>query len=220
MSAIIIQNHLLEDSKSRKKADFVHLVFASINFYMMFLASLSIINYIVFLISLLLLSSTLYAIFLYYLKIRNHFFIIFNYGSTICTLFLYLDFGNWSYIYYTSDFFIFISIALPYFFFLPIIIYFIYLLTLIKTSGTSTISRKLFIAKYGGSQAYGQERINEMWQDDAVDVFNSKSPGTTFDNVAKLRDELKKKYNMYKILLITIILTISFLTVYIYATII
>jgi len=56
-----------------------------------------------------------------------------------------------------------------------------------------------------------------MWHDDAVDILNPSSPRTTFEEVVKFRDEQKKKYNVNKILLMTVILTISFLIIYIYA---
>jgi len=56
-----------------------------------------------------------------------------------------------------------------------------------------------------------------MWHDDASDSFNPPPSGTTFEEVAKFRDELKKKHNLNKILFITVILTISFLFIYFYA---
>lgn len=213
MSATRNLIHSLEE-EVREKGDFVNLAFACINFFIMLSASLSFINLIAFLITLTLLSSILFALFLYYWKIRNKYFIIFNYGSTICTLLLYLD-GKWGSLY--SDLYLIIIIFQFLIFF--VIIYFIYLLSLIKTLGTSTISRKIFITRYGGFQGYGQQRINQMWQDDAVDILNPPLPGKTFEEVAKFRDEQKKKYNVRKILLMTVILTISFLIIYIYAII-
>lgn len=215
MSATGNPIHSLEEQEVRKKGDFVNLAFACINFFIMLSASLSFINVIAFLITLALLSSILYALFLYYWKIRNNFFIIFNYGSTICTLLLYLDLNKWGSLY--SDLYLIIIILQFLIFF--IIIYFIYLLSLIKTLGTSNISRKIFITRYGSFQGYGQQRINQMWHDDAVDILNPRFPGTTFEEVAKFQDEQKKKYNVMKILLMTVILTISFLIIYIYAII-
>lgn len=220
MSATRNTIHSLEEEVIREKGDFVNLAFACINFFFMLSASLSLslsfINLLAFLITLTLLSSILFALFLYYWKIRNKYFIIFNYGSTICTLLLYLD-GKWAFLYFYSN--LYLIIIIFQFLFLFVIIYFIYLLSLIKTFGTSTISRKTFITRYGGFQGYGQQRINQMWQDDAVDILNPPLPGKTFEEVAKLRDEQKKKYNVRKILLMTVILTISFLIIYIYAII-
>ena len=209
--------HSLEKQEVRKKGDIVNLAFASINFFIMLYASLSFINIVPFILTLTLLSLILYALFLYYWKIGNKFFIIFNYGSTICALILYVDLQKWGSSYFALDFFHFILTFLSQFLLFPIIIYFIYLLTLIKTLGTSTKSRKIFIARYGGFQAYGQQRINQMWLDDAVDILNPPPPGTTFEEFTKFRDELKKKYNVNKILLMTVILTISFLFIYIHA---
>ena len=209
--------HSLEEQKVRKKGDFVNLMFACINFFIMLYASLSFINVIPFFITLAFLSWIFYALFLYYWKIRNQFFIIFNYGSTICTLILYIDLQKWGSFYFALDFFLFILLFLFQFLLFPVIIYFIYLCSIIRTSGISSISRKIFIARYGGVQGYGQRRINQMWHDDAVDILNPSSPRTTFEEVTKFRDEQKKKYNVNKILLMTVILTISFLIIYIYA---
>ena len=137
--------HSLEEQKVRKKSDFVHLVFASINFFIMFSRSFGFINDMIFFIPLTLLSWLFYVLFLYYWKIRNQFFIIFNYGSTICTLILLLSYKGWVMSYFGYNFIEFGAIVE--YLSIPIIIYFIYLLSSIKTLGTSTKSSRKFFTE-------------------------------------------------------------------------
>ena len=97
-----------------------------------------------------------------------------------------------------------------------ILIYFIYLLTLIKNSGTSSISRKIFIARYG-FQMHKPQKVNQMWQDDAVDILKPIAPRTTFEEQEKFINKQKKFYNVRKIRLLTLIFTSCFLIIYTYA---
>ncbi len=152
----------------------------------------------------------LYTIFLYYWKIRNQFFIIFNYGSTICTLIIYADAILWSLMFMFVSF---IQILLIF-----ILIYFIYLLTSIKNFGKISISRKKFIARYG-FQGHKPQKVNQMWQDDAVDTFKPIAKRTTSEEQAKFKNKQKKLYNVRKSALLTLIFTSCFLIIYIFALI-
>ena len=53
----------------RRKSDYVHLIFASVNFLVMFVASLDFFTTVAICIALIGISSMLYTIFLYYWKI-------------------------------------------------------------------------------------------------------------------------------------------------------
>ena len=174
----------------------------------MFVASLDFFNTVAFCIALTGISSMLYVIFFYYWKIRNQFFIIFNYGSTICTLIIHANNILWSLM------FTFVSpIQILAIF---ILIYFIYLLTLIKNFGTSSISRKRFSARYG-FHGYNPQKVDKMWQDDSVDTFKPTAHRTTFEEQAKIKNKQKKFYNVRMITLLTLIFTSCFLIIYFYA---
>ena len=97
-----------------------------------------------------------------------------------------------------------------------VLIYFIYLLTLIRNFGIGSISRKKFIARYG-FHGHKPQKVNQMWQDDAVDTFKPIAHRTTFDEQAKFKNEKKKLYNVRKITLLTLIFTSCFLIIYTYA---
>ena len=190
------------------KSDYVHFIFASVNFLVMFLASLDFFNTVAICISLIGISSMLYVIFFYYWKIKKQFFIVFNYGSTICSLIIYAEVILWS--------LMFLIVSPIQILLIFILIYFIYLLTLIKNFGTSSISRKKFIARYG-FQMHKPQKVNQMWQDDAVDTFKPIAHRKTFEEQAKFKNEQKKLYNVRKITLLTLIFTSCFLIIYTYA---
>ena len=180
----------------------------------MFLVSLS--NYPNFFIILVLssLTITLYFLFLYYWKIKNPYFIIFNYGSSICSILSYLDIYTWGIFY--SDLQLYFIIIPAQIFFAFIIIYFIYLLTQLKTIGVTSLAEKVFVKKYGGMQAFGKERLDQFWHDTAVDIVSPNNSGKPKEEIIKVKEELKKKHKLNLIILLTIILTISFLSVYFY----
>lgn len=174
----------------------------------MFVASLDFFNTVAICIALTGISSMLYVIFFYYWKIRNQFFIIFNYGSTFCTLIIHAEIILWSLMFQFVSPIQILSIF--------ILFYFIYLLTLIKNFGTSSISRKIFIARYG-FQMHKPQKVNQMWQDDAVDIFKPIAHRTTFEEQEKFINKQKKFYNVRKITLLTLIFTSCFLIIYTYA---
>lgn len=179
----------------------------------MFLVSLS--NFSNTFIFLVLTSSTLilYSLFFYYWKIKNPYFIIFNYGSTFCSLLSFLDIYTWGIFYSNLQLnFLILPIQIIFFF---LIIYFIFLLIQIKTMGVSSLAKKRFVTKYGGIQAYGKERLDQFWHDGAVDNV-SPNLGGPKEDLIKFQGEQKKKNKFNLIILFTTILSVSFLSVYFY----
>jgi hypothetical protein len=104
-------------------------------------------------------------------------------------------------------------IALQFFLFIEIP-YLIYLLSLIKTTGISSIAKKIFIIKYGGYQAFGKERLNQFWHDKAVDSVDPDISEENLVEITKIQREQKEKYQMNKIIFFTSILTSLFLMTY------
>lgn len=206
-----LTNQLIRETKSvektiRKKSDYVHFLFATANFLLMFITSLDFFTTLAIGIALAGISLMLYIIFFYYWKIRSQFYIVFNYGSTICSLIILFDFI------FMNLFNLFFFIAPPFY----LIYYFIYLLTLIKNFGGISISRKKFIAKYV-FQGYGPKKVDQMWHDDSVDTFKPMAPRTTFEEEAKFKKERKKLFSVITITLLTLIFTSCFLIIYTYA---
>ncbi len=182
----------------------------------MFLVSLS--YYSNLFIFLGLTSSTLILYFLcfYYWKIKNPYFIIFNYGSTLCSLILCVDTQYWGIFYFNLDLtFLVIPIQFMIFF---IIIYLIYLSTLTKIIGVSSFAKKRFITHYGGIQAFGKKRLDQFWHDNAVDIVYPNNSGESKKESIELqrKKEKKNKFHFNLIILLTIILTVSFLGAYFY----
>ncbi len=190
------------------RSDYVHFTFAIINFLIMFVAGLDYFSVIPICIALTGISLMLYVLFFYYWKIRNQFFIIFNYGSTICTLIIFADFILWSLMFMFVSFVQILSIF--------ILIYFIYLLTLIKNFGTGSVSRKKFIVRYG-KQGHNPQKVDQMWQDDSIDTFKPVVQGTSIEEQNKFKDRQKNSHSTRKTTLLTLIFTSCFLLIYIYA---
>lgn len=192
----------------RRKSDYVHLIFASVNFLVMVVTSLDFLTTLALSIALTGISLMLYVTFIYYWKTGNQFFIIFNYGSTICALIIFADAILWSLMFMFVSFIQILSIF--------IIIYFIYLLTLVKNLGQISISRKTFIARYG-FQGHKPQKVEQMWQDDSVDTFKPMAQIITFEEQAEVKNKEKKLYDVRKISLLTLILTSCFLIIYTFA---
>ncbi len=176
-------------------------------------------NYSNFLLSLVLISSSsiIYFLCFYYWIMKNPYFIIFNYGSTICSLIICVDTIGVG-IFYFAVYQIMI---------LPLIIYFIYLIVKIKvfSQGMDLWAKKKFTVKYGAIQAYGKKRLDQFWHDD-VDILSSNNSGDTNEELITLQrekeiekqkmKEKKHKYKLYLIILLTLILTMTFLSAYFY----
>ena len=77
----------------------------------------------------------------------------------------------------------------------------------------------MFVKKYGGIQAFGKERLDQFWHDDAVDIVSPNKSDETIEELIKVQGEQKKKNRLNLIILLTIILTISFLSAYFYVLI-
>lgn len=151
---------------------------------------------------------------------------IFNYGTTLCSLISCIDTQYWGIFYFNLGLTLLI-IPIQFIFFF-IIIYFFYLLAKIKifSQGMNLWAKKKFIVKYGAIQAYGNKRLNQFWNDDELDILSSNNSGETKEELIELRKEKKRERERIKdeknklkfnlISLLTLILTISFLSAYFY----
>ena len=140
-------------------------------------------------------SSTLSLYFLcfYFWKKKNPFFVIFNYGSTLCSLILCVDTQYWGIFYFNLELtLLIIPIQIIFFF---IIIYFFYLLAKIKifSQGMNLWAKKRFIVKYGAIQAYGKKRLDQFWNDDEVDILSSNNSGKTKEELIELQKDKGRK---------------------------
>ncbi|MFW9930009.1 MAG: hypothetical protein ACFFD1_11505 [Candidatus Thorarchaeota archaeon] len=178
-----------EDKKRHTILDYVHFTMATINVVIMIGMSL-IYNSVLWLEILSIgVSILLYGVFMYLFMRKNPYYFILNYSSTIFSI---------------------IIIAFNLFFFwvllLPLIIYLIYLFSLLDISWFKATSRKRFIARYG-FMGYSPSQENEMWHDNAVDSIKQR--------YKELLKETKKKYKVNLIYLVTLFLSASFIVLYI-----
>jgi hypothetical protein len=77
----------------------------------------------------------------------------------------------------------------------------------------SSIAKKVFIQRYGGFQGYGKERLDQFWHDTAVDMVSPNNSGETKEELIKVQAELKKKNKLNLIILLTTILSVTFLSI-------
>lgn len=177
-----------EDKKRRTTSDYVHFIMATANVVIMIGMSL-IYNSVLWLEILLIgLSILFYGVFIYLFMKKNPYYFILNFSSTISSLIIIV----------LNFFFIWVLL-------LPLIIYLIYLFSLLDVSWFKATSRKRFIGRYG-FMGYSPSQENEMWHDDAVDSIKQK--------YKELLKETKKKYKVNLIYVVTLFLSAGFIALY------
>jgi hypothetical protein len=178
-----------EDKNRRTTSDYVHFIMATVNEIIMIGMSLIYNSFLWLELLLIGISILFYGGFIYLFVKKNPYYFILNFSSTINSLTIIVF----------NFFFIWVLI-------LPLIIYLIYLFSLLDVSWFKATSRKRFIGRYG-FMGYSPSQENEMWHDDAVDSVKQK--------YNELLKETKKKYKVNLIYVFTLFLSVSFIALYI-----
>lgn len=92
-------------------------------------------------------------------------------------------------------------------FLFPLIVELWYIYNLVKGTGMSSVSKKVFIGKFGGVMGFGGEKINKLWHDEDPEIRRKKTI-----EAKKAQSQFEKKYKMYWLIVINLICVIGFLT--------
>jgi len=129
--------------------------------------------------------------------IKNPFYPYFCIGLLVCGGVLIMPYIIW------MVFLLFVGALLNIIFFITLVIELWYISNLTKGAGLSSVSKKVFILRFGGFYGYGGKAIDSFWHNgDTEKKLEEK----------KARREFEKKYNMYWIIAITLFCSIGFIS--------
>jgi len=129
--------------------------------------------------------------------IKNPFYALFCIGLLVCGGVLIMPYLIWLVIS------LLVGALLNIIFLIPLVIELWYIYNLVKGEGLSSVSKKVFIRRFGGFYGYGGKTVDSFWHNgDSEKKLEEK----------KARREFEKKYNMYWIIAITLFCSIGFIS--------